>query len=866
MTFGNSSLSRNGFFCRTEEFSMNLRFKVSGMNCAACVSRITGAVTRLPEVKSAAVSLLTGILTVESSANLTPDAVMNAVKAAGYRADPVSSGDPVIPDHSDESRKLKNRLISSLAALVPLLILSWGPAWLRDLPGIPGLLAGVIEGILAGLVLFINSSIIGGGLRAMFRLAPDMNSLVSTGVLAGFFWSCLVLLGMSGLLPGTPILTGPGSGLFFESSAMILTLVTLGRLLESGTRDKTLRALRGLVSMNPETARVVRNGREITVPAASLSPGDIFIVRPGERIPADGTVLSGTASVSESALTGESLPAFREPGSPVRAATLSMDGCLTCRAEHTGKDTLFSRIISLLENAQASRAPIGRTADRVAGIFVPAVMLIALITVTVWLLAGTDPGFAIRAAISVLVISCPCALGLATPVSVITGSGVAARHGILFKNAAALENTGRATTVFFDKTGTLTTGNISITGAVPLGNTGISDLLRTVLALEKMSEHPLAKAAVSFSEKMLRETGEFPETPPEVTGFKNTPGLGITAELDGHVLKGGSLRFMKKEVPDLPANLESRLAAGGDSVLIFARDKTLLGYLTAADTLRNGVRELLSGLHKMGIRTIMLTGDHEANARKTALITGISEYRAGLLPEDKAAVIREFSQNCHTIMAGDGINDAVALKTAHTGIAMGSGTAIAIDAADAVILNSDPAALATAIKISRKVLRNIRENLFWAFVYNAAGIPLAAGCFHSWLGWQLNPVFAALAMSLSSISVVGNALRLSLYSPYPGRSRNMNITGIFRNIIAGEPELSENQLLLRISGMKCSHCENAVRKALEALPEITAADVSHKKGRAIITLSREISGECLRAAIAESGFELKEVTGKNGPL
>ena len=843
---------------------MNQKFIVSGMSCAACVSRVTGAVSRLPEVSRAEANLLTGILKVEASENITPDAVISAVKAAGYQAVPADSGTSMLPDHAALSQNLRHRLILSLAALLPLMCLVWGPDEFRELPGTSGLFSGIVEGLLAGLIIFINRSIISGGLRALFRLAPDMNSLVSTGILAGFGWSCLVLLARSGIIS---LFEDPGAApLYFESTAMILTLVTLGRLLESGSRDRTLQALRGLVSMNPETAVIVRDGQESTIPASALNPGDIFIVRPGHRIPADGTVISGSGSVNESALTGESLPAYREAGSQVKAATINLDGCLICRAEQTGKNTVFSQIITLLENAQASRAPIASTADRIAGIFVPVVMLCALITLTAWLLSGAAAGFALSAAISVLVVSCPCALGLATPVSVVTGSGVAARHGILFKNAAALENTGRATAVFLDKTGTLTTGEISITGATALGSTSLPDFLRTVLALEKQSEHPLAKAAAAYSEKMLRETGDLPEREPKITGFRNTPGLGIRAEIDGHIIRGGSCRFIREEIPDFPADLESSIAASGESVLCFSRDKRLLGYLTAADTLKDHVREQLSILHGMGIRTVMLTGDNESNARKTALMTEISEYRAGLIPEEKAAVIREFNREYHTVMAGDGINDAVALKTAGAGIAMGSGTAIAIDAADAVILNSDPASLVAAIKISRQVLRNIRENLFWAFIYNTAGIPLAAGCFYSWLGWQMNPAFAALAMSLSSISVVGNALRLNLYSPYPGRQRKMNITGIFRNIIAGEPELLENQLLLRISGMKCSHCEQAVQKALEAFPEITAARVSHKKGWAIITISREISKESLKTAITENGFELKAVTGKNGPI
>ena len=844
---------------------MQQNFKITGMSCAACVSRVEKAVTRLPGVTEAAVSLLTGAMRAETADNIAPDTIINAVKAAGYGCVPVSGNAPEIPETSDISRHLKNRLIVSLALLLPLLLLVWPPPFVREFAALSPLASGFLQGILAAAVIIVNRSIIGGGVRALFRLSPDMNSLIATGVMAGFGWSCIMLLVMADLVPAPLIPKSSAVPLYFESGAMILTLVTLGKLLESGARDKTLNSLRGLMSMNPDTAQVFKNGAEITMRAADMVPGDIFIVRPGERIPGDGTVISGSGSVNEAALTGEALPVFREPGSQVKAATVVLDGCLTCRAENTGFRTAFYRIITLLKEAQASRAPIARTADKIAGVFVPVVLTISLVTLLAWLLSGAEAGFALNAAIAVLVISCPCALGLATPVSVVTGSGVAAKHGILFKSAAALETAGRLTAVIFDKTGTLTTGEISITAVKTLNGTAMTELLRTAYLLENKSEHPLARALVSFAEEKLRENaaGKAAAVPDStaVSDFKSFPGLGVSAAVNGNIIRGGSYRFLSREITDLPPEPEEA-SQSGESLLYFASGNTILGYFTAADTLKKGVRDNIAELRRMGIETLMLTGDHEPAARKAALAAGISEYRAELLPEDKAGIIRDLNKSHITAMTGDGINDAVALKTAHLGIAMGSGTAIAADAADAVILNSRLNDLVTAVKLGRTVLNNIRENLFWAFIYNALGIPLAAGCFYSLLGFQMNPVFAAMAMSLSSITVVGNALRLNFFHQNNGEHQKMNITGVFKKVLERTPELQDNQILLRISGMKCEHCERAVRKALEELPEVTAAEVSHKKGQAVLTISGEIAEDRLRAAITESGFELNSLSGK----
>ena len=840
-------------------------FKITGMSCAACVSRVEKAVTRLPGVTEAAASLLTGTLRIDTAEDLAPDSIINAVRTAGYGCIPVSGDNPEIPESSEVSRQLKNRLFVSLALLLPLLLLVWPPPFVREFAAFSPLTSGIMQGILAAAVIMVNKSIIGGGIRALFKLSPDMNSLIATGVLAGFGWSLIMLLVMADFIPAALIPKTSDIHLYFESGAMILTLVTLGKLLESGARDKTLNSLRGLMSMNPDTAQVLKNGAEITMRAADLAPGDIFIVRPGTRIPADGAVLSGSGSVNEAALTGESLPVCRETGSQVKAATVLLDGCLTCRAENTGSHTAFYRIITLLKEAQASRAPIARTADKIAGVFVPAVLTISAVTLTAWLISGAEAGFALSAAIAVLVISCPCALGLATPVSVVTGSGAAAKHGILFKSAAALETAGRLTAVIFDKTGTLTTGNISITAVTPLNGTTMTELCRTALLLENNSEHPLARAATSCAEEKLRENtaGKAPavQDSAAVSDFKSFPGLGVSAVINGKIIRGGNYRFLSREIPDLPPEPEEA-SQNGESLLYFASGNTILGYFTAADTLRKGVRESISELRRMGIKTMMLTGDHEPAARKAVLAAGISEYRAELLPEDKAGIIRELNKRHITAMTGDGINDAVALKTAHLGIAMGCGTAIAADAADAVILNSRLNDLVTAVKLGRAVLKNIRQNLFWAFIYNALGIPLAAGCFYSLLGFQMNPVFAAMAMSLSSVTVVGNALRLNFFHQNNGEHQKMNITGVFKKVFERAPELQDNQILLRISGMKCEHCERAVRKALEALPGVTAAEVSHKKGQALLTISGDAAEDRIRAAITESGFELNSLAGK----
>ncbi len=826
------------------------QFNVTGMSCAACSARVEKAVSAVEGVTSCSVSLLTNSMGVEGTADAA--AIIAAVTAAGYGASEKGAGrdkaEKALADNA--TPLLKKRLIASLIFLAALMYLSMGHTmWGWYLPAaLSGNYIGqaLLQLILTAIIMVINQKFFISGFKGLVHGAPNMDTLVSLGAGAAFVYSTYMLFAMTAAPKHAAHYMHE---LYFESAGMILTLITVGKTLEARSKGKTTDALRGLMELAPETAVVVRNGEEVTIPAADVKKGDIFVVRPGERIPVDGTVLEGDSAVNEAALTGESIPAEKTVGDRVSAATVNRTGFLKCEATDVGEDTALSRIIKMVSDAAATKAPIAKTADKVSGIFVPVVMGIALVTAVVWLLSGQSFGYALARGISVLVISCPCALGLATPVAIMAGSGVGAKNGILFKTAASLEETGRVKIVALDKTGTITCGTPSVTDIIPLGGISENELLTAAYALEAKSEHPLALAVAAKAQEVgVRHA--------EVSGFEIKAGSGLTAELAGKRLAGGNPAFISEfvRVTDEAKRLVEKLSEQGKTPLLFACGDTLYGIIAVADRVREDSPAAISEMKKMGLRVVMITGDNRRTAAAIGAQAGVDEVIAEVLPDGKAQTVRELQKQGKVAMVGDGINDAPALTGADIGIAIGAGTDIAIDAADVVLMKSRLSDVPAAIRLSRATLRNIRENLFWAFVYNAAGIPLAAGVFIPIFGWELNPMFGAAAMSLSSFCVVTNALRLNLLKLYPKAKAENLITET--KISIQNQEDNSMKKTMKIEGMMCGHCEAAVKKCLEEISGVASAEVSHEKGTAIVTLGAEVSDETLKAAVEAKDYKV----------
>ncbi len=817
------------------------------MSCAACGARVEKAVSSLKDVDVCSVNLLTNSMTVSGTA--TEDEIVSAVAAAGYGASKVgaeSGGSPSRDALKDEETpKLRKRLFVSLGFLVVLMYFSMG-----HMIGLPqpriieehAAVGGLIQLLLTAVIMVINQKFFIGGVKGLIHRAPNMDTLVSLGAAASFGYSVYVLFRMI-VFPDEAMRLYMNE-MYFESAAMILTLITLGKMLESYSKGKTTNAIRGLMELAPRTATLLVDGKEKTVPAETVKKGDIFIVRPGESIPVDGIVIEGHSAVDESALTGESVPVDKGVSSSVSAATVNRSGFIKCEATRVGEDTTLSQIIKTVSDAAAGKAPIAKTADKVSGVFVPVVIAVAAVTLAVWLLAGRDVGFSIARAVSVLVISCPCALGLATPVAIMVGSGVGARHGILFKTAEALEQTGKVKTVVLDKTGTVTRGEPEVCDIVPCPGTDASLLLSDAVTLESKSEHPLAKAVMRYGE----EKGVAAR---ESTDFEAVAGNGLTAIADGKTIFGGKREFIESKafVPEDMKAKADELASAGKTPLFFACENSLRGIIAVADRIKPDSAEAVAALRKSGVRVVMLTGDNERAAREIGRQAGVDEVIANVLPAEKEAVITRLKKDGGVAMVGDGINDAPALTAADIGIAIGAGTDIAIDAADAVLMNSSLSDVPKAIKLSRATLRNIKENLFWAFIYNAAGIPLAAGVFISFLGWELNPMFGAAAMSLSSFCVVMNALRLNLIklgSPVHSAEPENN----------PEKETVYMKKVFKVKGMMCPHCEARVKASVESLPQVCSAVADHESGTVTVTLTEAIADEAIEQAITSQGYEV----------
>lgn len=809
------------------------------MSCAACSARVEKAVSALEGVTSCSVNLLMNTMGVDGSA--TPESVIAAVEAAGYGASVKGAEKKKETEIKDtETPLMKKRLVSSVIILAVLMCFSMGHmAGLNLLEGSPAA-NGLVQLLLTTAVMVINQRFFISGFKGLIRRAPNMDTLVALGSAAAYGYSVYALFAAinAQTLGDMQAAMSYRHEYYFESAAMILTLITVGKMLEARSKGKTTNALKGLMELAPKTANVIRDGAELSVPIEQVKIGDVFVVRPGESIPVDGFVLEGSTAVDESALTGESLPADKHEGAAVSAGTVNLSGFVKCEAARVGEDTALSQIIKMVENAAATKAPIAKIADKVSAVFVPSVMAVAAVTVIAWLVAGESFGFALARGISVLVISCPCALGLATPVAITVGSGVGARNGILFKTAVSLEEAGKARTVVLDKTGTITTGKPVVTDVIPF-KIGENELLEYAYSLETKSEHPLAGAVNAYA----LTSGVKPHS---VSEFKALPGNGLSAMLEGKTLAGGNAAFISghTEITREQQDIANRLANDGKTPLFFAYGNVFLGIIAVADTPKEDSVEAISRLHKMGIEVIMLTGDNRRTAEAVGKAAGVDRVIAEVLPDGKEKVIRELSEKGKVVMVGDGINDAPALTRADTGIAIGAGTDIAIDAADIVLVKSRLADVPTAISLSRATLRNIKENLFWAFIYNIIGIPVAAGVFIPIFGLQLSPMLGAAAMSLSSFCVVTNALRLNFFKT-GNKDKNT------------KEEIRIMEKTLYVEGMMCAHCEAHVKKALEELPEVTAAVVSHESGTAKVTLSSEISDEALKAAIEAQGYKVK---------
>ena len=842
------------------------QYHVTGMSCAACSARVEKAVSKVPGVTSCSVSLLTNSMGVEGTAS--PAEIIAAVEEAGYGASErgadaaaaggnkagmsVSEAEDSLRDR--ETPKMKRRLIASLCFLIPLMYFSMGHMmWDWPVPGALGgnhVAMGLIQLLLTTAVMVINQKFFISGLKGLIHRAPNMDTLVAMGAGASYGYSLYALFAMTDAQ-----MKGDAAGVmgymhefYFESAAMILTLITVGKMLEARSKGKTTDALKSLLRLAPKTAVVVRGGAEETVSVDQVRKGDIFVVRPGENIPVDGIVLEGHSAVNESALTGESIPVDKDAGDEVSAATLNQSGFLRCEAVRVGEDTALSQIIQMVSDAAATKAPIAKVADRVSGVFVPAVIGIALVTIAVWLLAGQSVGFALARGISVLVISCPCALGLATPVAIMVGNGMGAKNGILFKTAVSLEETGKTEIVVLDKTGTITSGEPRVTDLLPCGGVSGEELLRTAYALERKSEHPLARAILLYAE----ESGA--DRSAEADEFQALPGNGLFGTLGGARICGGNRNFIRRscEVTPEMERLAEKLSSEGKTPLFFSRADRLLGIIAVADVIKEDSPRAVRELQNMGIRVVMLTGDNERTARAVGAQAGVDEVIAGVLPEGKESTVRALKQQGKVAMVGDGINDAPALTRADMGIAIGAGTDIAIDAADVVLMKSRLIDVPAAIRLSRATLRNIHENLFWAFFYNVIGIPLAAGVWIPVFGWQLNPMFGAAAMSLSSFCVVSNALRLNWFRMYDaGRDRKMRTRK--------KKEETTMTKTMKIEGMMCGHCEARVKKVLEALPQVDAAEVSHEAGTAVLTLNAQVDDEVLKKTVEDQDYKVLSI-------
>ena len=832
------------------------RYNVSGMSCAACSSRVEKAVSSLPGINSCNVSLLTNSMTVEGNADSRD--IIAAVEKAGYKArlekeqEGREGKDSFSPD--EETAKLKRRLTASLVFLVILMYFSmghmmWGWPIPRFMEG-NHIAMGLLQLILTAAVMVINQKFFISGFKGLIHRAPNMDTLVAIGAAAAFIYSTAALFLMTDAQLEGDISSVEGymHEFYFESAAMILTLITVGKMLEARSKGKTTDAIRLLMSLAPEKATVIRGDREVIVPVAQVKKGDIFVLRPGERVPVDGTIVEGKSAIDESALTGESIPAEKGEGDSVSAATINTSGYLKCRAVRVGEDTTLAQIVRLVSDAAATKAPVAKIDDKVSGIFVPAVMAISLLTLAVWLAAGQSMGFALARGISVLVISCPCALGLATPVAIMAGSGKGARSGILFKTAAAMEETGKIQIVALDKTGTVTKGHPEVADIVTAESVHEEQLLRLAFDLESRSEHPLAVAIVEEASRRGMEAAE-------VSEFEALPGRGLVAVREGRVIAGGNLQFIssKAEVTKNISAEARRISSQGKTPLFFSEDGKMIGMIAVADSIKEDSHKAVEELENMGIKVVMLTGDNEAAARSIGEKAGISRVIAQVLPSEKEKVIRTLQKQGKTAMVGDGINDAPALTRADVGIAIGAGTDIAVDAADVVLMKNSLRDVPAAIRLSRSALKIIHENLFWAFIYNVVGIPLAAGVFISALGWQLNPMFAAAAMSLSSFCVVTNALRLNLVNVYDERKDHK---------IKIRKKRKEDKLMektMKIEGMMCGHCEATVKKTLEGIEGVESAEVSHEKGTAVVICSSELENEVLRQAVEEQNYRVTAI-------
>ena len=839
------------------------QYNVTGMSCAACSARVEKAVNKVPGVTACSVSLLTNSMGVEGTAE--PSVIIAAVEAAGYGASEKgaeNSGAKVSAAADDdflkdtETPKIRRRLIASLIFLAPLMYLSMGHMmWGWPVPGFMEgnhVAMGLAQLLLTVIVMVINQKFFISGFKGLLHGAPNMDTLVALGSGASFGYSTYALFAMTvaQVHMDMDAVMAYMHEFYFESAAMILTLITVGKMLEAHSKGKTTDALKGLMKLAPKTAVLVRDGAEVEVPIGQVRKGDVFVVRPGENIPVDGIVLEGSSAVNESALTGESIPVDKNVGDAVSAATLNQSGFIRCEATRVGEDTTLSQIIQMVSDAAATKAPIAKIADRVSGVFVPAVISIAAMTIIIWLLAGESMGFALARGISVLVISCPCALGLATPVAIMVGNGMGAKNGIMFKTAASLEATGKTQIVALDKTGTITSGEPKTTDILPAEGVQEAELLKLAYTLEKKSEHPLARAILETG----RERGA--DDTLEVADFQAVPGGGLTGTLDGTVLTGGNLKYISEtaEVSDAVRKQSERLAEDGKTPLFFAKDGKLIGIIAVADVIKEDSPQAVRELQGMGIHVVMLTGDNERTAKAIGRQAGVDEVIAGVLPEGKESVIRNLKKKGKVAMVGDGINDAPALTRADMGIAIGAGTDIAIDAADVVLMKSRLSDVPAAIRLSRATLRNIHENLFWAFFYNVIGIPLAAGVWIPLFGWKLNPMFGAAAMSLSSFCVVTNALRLNLFK--------MHDAGKDKKIKAKADHKKEETTMtktMKIEGMMCGHCEAAVKKALEAVAGVEAAEVSHEAGTAVVTLTAEVADDVLKNAVEAKDYKVTDI-------
>ena len=845
------------------------------MSCAACSSRVEKAVNKVPGVESCSVSLLTNSMGVEGTAS--PAEIISAVEAAGYGASEkggsaeagesgagaqMSADEELLKD--TETPVLKRRLIASVAVLIVLMYFSMGHMmWNWPIPSIlegNHVAMGLIQLLLSAIIMVINQKFFISGFKSLWHRAPNMDTLVALGSGAAFVYSTYALFAMTDAQ-----VNGDMSAVmkymhefYFESAAMILALITVGKMLEARSKGKTTDALKGLMKLAPKTAVILRDGEEVTVPASQVKKGDIFVVRPGESIPVDGIVKSGMSAGDESALTGESMPVDKAPDDAVSAATINQSGFLQCEATRVGEDTALPQIIKMVSDAAATKAPIAKVADKVSGIFVPAVIAIAAVTILVWLLVGQTVGFALARGISVLVISCPCALGLATPVAIMVGNGIGARRGILFKTAVSLEATGKVQIAALDKTGTITEGDPKVTDIIPVHGVSEDELMTYAYSLEAMSEHPLAKAVVAAAEERGLETMD-------ISDFRILPGSGLSAMLDGEALYGGSLSFASEtaELDDEIRRKAESLAEEGKTPLFFIKDKNILGMIAVADVIREDSPAAVKELQDMGIRVVMITGDNRRTAEAVGKQAGVDQVIAQVLPDGKEAAIRELQKYGKVAMVGDGINDAPALTRADTGIAIGAGTDVAIDAADVVLMNSSLSDVPAAVRLGRLTLRNIHQNLFWAFIYNVIGIPLAAGVWIHLLGWQLNPMFGAAAMSLSSFCVVTNALTLNLFdirnTRHDRKRKRIDIPQIINEIEEDDKEEPGMKKTIKIEGMMCKHCEASVKGSLESLDGVKGAKVSHEKGTAVVKLADDVADDVLRKAVEDKDFKVLSI-------